>query len=133
MGQLKVLVVDDDAVVNKSIRDTLESYGMSATAAFDGVEALACLRASVVDLVICDLVMPVMDGLETIGEIQAAYPEIKIIAISGGSPRGKGPSLDDASAAGADAVMAKPLSARKLLRLIEDIRDQPSRHTCLLA
>ena len=79
----RILVVDDDKAVRLLLRAMLEHQGHSVVEAENGAEGLQCYRAAPTDLVITDIQMPVMDGLQMITELRGAFPTAKIIAISG--------------------------------------------------
>jgi len=80
----RILVVDDDASIRSLLRGMLERQGYEVVEAEDGCEGLQCYWTALPDLVITDLQMPGMDGLELIMEVRRACPTAKIIAISGG-------------------------------------------------
>lgn len=84
-GTATVLVVDDEAVVQKLALSTLERYGYHVLLASNGREALAVLASTShhVSVVLLDMTMPVMSGEETLSNIKAIYPEVKVIASSG--------------------------------------------------
>ena len=79
----RILVVDDDEVVRLFLRTLLEHWGHDVVEAENGDEGLQYYRAAPTDLVITDLQMPVMDGLQMIKALRGAFPTAKIIAISG--------------------------------------------------
>jgi CheY-like chemotaxis protein len=79
----RILVVDDDDAVRLLLRTVLERRGHSVVEAANGEEGLRCYQAAPTDLVITDIQMPVMDGLQMIKELRSAFPAVKIIAISG--------------------------------------------------
>jgi two-component system, chemotaxis family, chemotaxis protein CheY len=78
-----ILVVDDDAAVRLLLRTLLERRGHFVVEAENGDEGLRYYRAAPTDLVITDIQMPVMDGLQMIKELRGDFPTAKIIAISG--------------------------------------------------
>jgi len=79
----RILVVDDDTAVRLLLRTVLERRGHVVVEAENGAEGLQYYRAAPTDLVITDIQMPVMDGLQMIKELRSAFPTVKIIAISG--------------------------------------------------
>ena len=80
----RVLVVDDDESIRFLLRTVLELQDYDVVEAENGAEALLYYQADPVDVVITDMLMPVMDGQELMIELQRAFPEVKLIAISGG-------------------------------------------------
>ncbi len=79
----QILVVEDDADVRQSIVQSLEVMGHAVTSVSNGPAALEALQGSQPDLLIVDYVMPVMNGAELIGRVQAAWPHISIILATG--------------------------------------------------
>ncbi|MCG8511626.1 MAG: response regulator [Rhodospirillales bacterium] len=122
-----ILLVDDEFLVRYSMRMMLEAGGHDVNEAPNGEEALAQLAEHPCDVLIVDLVMPSKDGVETILEVRKRYPDLPIIAISGGGPAGRIDRLDAARLFGADAALAKPFTEAllngevdKLLRSLDD-------------
>ena len=81
-----ILLVDDDLDFRAMQRLVLERRGYAVKEATDGRAALAQLRQRKFDLVIMEIVMPEMEGIETIRRIREQDPDLAIIAVSGGSP-----------------------------------------------
>jgi two-component system, chemotaxis family, chemotaxis protein CheY len=79
----RILVVDDDNAIRLLLRSMLERRGHSVVEAENGAEGLQYYRAAPADLVITDIQMPVMDGLQLIKALRDDFPTAKIIAISG--------------------------------------------------
>jgi CheY-like chemotaxis protein len=112
----RILLVDDVPAVRLSIRMALEAASHQVVEAADGKEALAQLGTQSVDLIITDLWMPNLDGVELLKHLRATNARVKVIAISGGGVR----RPIDVSAAlaqtwGADAVLYKPFDNEDLL------------------
>ncbi len=82
MEKKTILVVEDDPTVGESIRLLLEKRGYEILLASNGKEALQRFRQEMVDLVITDLVMPKMDGIELLGAVKKLRPEAEVIVIS---------------------------------------------------
>ena len=80
----RILVIDDDESIRYLLRVVLEFQGYDVIEAENGYEGLLCYQAEPADLVITDMQMPVMDGLELITELQRTFPRAQVIAISGG-------------------------------------------------
>ena len=81
----RILVIDDDIQVRQMLRQTLQRAGYEVVEAPDGKQGLSLFRQSPTDLVITDIIMPEKEGVETIMELKRDFPDVKIIAISGGS------------------------------------------------
>jgi len=120
----RILYVEDDAHLRRDVIALLARAGFEATGASNGREGLdLCLRAPP-DLVITDLIMPEMDGIELIRGLREKLPAIPVIAVSGGLSSGPGsarPILNAAKALGAAAVLSKPFRADDLCRAIRRV------------
>jgi CheY-like chemotaxis protein len=122
MKPLTILVVDDHPIMREVICEMLEDAGHQVRCADDGREALRKLSCARFDLLVTDIVMPEMDGIELIGEVRRHYPEIRIIAMSGGGERF--PTNDGLAIArrlGAGAALNKPFSVDQLLMSVEEL------------
>jgi len=127
----RILVIDDEAFVREALQRVLSSSAASVVCAADAAAGLALLREAAVDLVIIDVVLPGMDGVTAIREIRRDYPDVRIIAISGGGNFGLHAYRPDAIAttaylaactpAGADRVLAKPFETGELRSLIDEL------------
>lgn len=118
----RILVVDDETTIAAVLEQTLTRSGYDVLLARDGLEAMQKLSMGGIDLVVTDIVMPNMSGLELIKEMQKKHPKVKIIAISGGGSRG-GPSdyLDVAKELGAARCLFKPFMLNELTALAKDL------------
>ncbi len=110
-----ILVIEDQASVRKLLAQVLEEAGYQVYQAVDGRQGLAQFHAQPVDLVLTDLEMPEMDGLDLILELTRTFLDVKVIAMSGHSA-GK---LQTARLLGARQTFVKPLNLPELLRAIE--------------
>lgn len=79
----KILVIDDEAYIRNSVIQFLEDYGFEVMDAADGKMGLERFEKDPPDLVLCDLRMPVMDGLEVLARITGKQPDLPIIIVSG--------------------------------------------------
>jgi PAS domain S-box-containing protein len=118
-GEL-ILVVDDEAAVRELAKNVLETFGYRALVASDGAEAMAIYaeRRGEIELVVTDLMMPVMDGPATIRALQRLDPKVKIIAVSGLSGNGR---MLEAAHAGVKSFLPKPYTADRFLKAIAEI------------
>lgn len=115
-----VCVVDDEPDVRASICEMLTAAGYATTEAADGDEALHAIERKGARLAVIDIFMPNREGLSTIGELKRRFPEIPILAISGGGSSGAaGAYLDLARELGADDVLQKPFRRQQLLDKIK--------------
>lgn len=119
---MKVLVIDDDTRIRELIRMWLERDGFEVVEAEDGKKGIDCYRTCPVDIVICDLLMPVQEGIETITHFREEFPQVGIIAISGGGKIGSASYLAMAEQLGAWRVFAKPLDMPALIKAIREWR-----------
>jgi CheY-like chemotaxis protein len=120
----RLLVVDDDKLVRETVCRVLVSAGYEVTAASEGEEAMTMLEAGAADVVIVDIFMPKMDGLEVIREIRARWPGVRILAMSGGSQRINTDMLSAARAFGADTSLAKPFLPSDLVAALRRLLDE---------
>lgn len=117
----RYLVVDDEPMVRTVVRRILRARGGLVAEAADGLDALEVFERSTFDLVITDISMPRMDGLELIQALQAQPRRIPIVAMTGGSGLPAQDYLKTALGLGATAVRAKPFRASELLEVISGI------------
>jgi len=123
-----VLVIDDEPAIRTVLKRVLERAGYTVQLAADGAEGLASLEAQVPDIVITDIIMPTMHGVDAIKAIVAKFPAIRIVAISGGGNFGNSDYqphtikteayLAAAKSAGAHAVLNKPFHTQDVLQAI---------------
>ena len=125
-----ILIADDEANLIKVLEQALVRSGHSVVTAGDGLEALQRLSLGDIDLVVLDMVMPKMNGLEVIKEMQKKYPKVKIVAISGGGNSGGADDyLDVAKHLGAASCLFKPFMLNELSAIVNELLSQP--HTNL--
>lgn len=117
-----VLVVDDDPQVRELLRTWLESDGHEVVAAPDGRKALETCRQYQFDLVITDVLMPDMDGIEFLRLIRDEKHQCRLMAISGGNAFGLD-FLDEMKMFGATQTLAKPFSGDQLNRAGREVME----------
>jgi len=119
----RILVVDDETTIASILQLTLTRAGYDVLVARDGVDALAKLSMGGIDLVVTDMVMPNMTGLEMIKEMQKKHPQIKVIAISGeGRPKGSQDTyLTIAKELGAARCLFKPFMLNELTAMVKEL------------
>jgi len=118
----RILVIDDQEPIRRIIRRALETERHEVLDASDGELGMALLdRApAAVDVVITDIFMPGMDGIQTLREIRKRFPSIKVIAISGGDSSGLLDLRQDAELLGAVKSVHKPFTAREIVDAVRD-------------
>jgi CheY-like chemotaxis protein len=110
-----ILLIDDDPLVRYSVRTILEGAGHEVTEADNGRGGLELFRGTRFDAVITDIIMPDMEGIETIRAIRALDKQMPVLAMSGGGRVGNTDFLKAAKALGADQVLQKPFEDDELL------------------
>jgi CheY-like chemotaxis protein len=114
----RILIIDDDPLLREVAVELLSDAGHDCAVAEDGRQGLAVLQARPVDLVLLDMIMPVMDGVETLGQIKARWPDLPVVVMSAGTRTMAMQSLLRLAASlGADEVLQKPLRGETLLPL----------------
>jgi CheY-like chemotaxis protein len=118
---VSILLIDDDEQFRSMLSESLSGAGYEVKQARNGLDGIKAYRDHPSDLIITDLIMAEKEGLETIQEFRRTDPEVKIIAISGGSRHGPFDYLKMARALGAREVLAKPFTRREILEAITQV------------
>jgi DNA-binding response OmpR family regulator len=116
-----ILVIEDDARTRKMLRAQFEAEGFSVDEAEDGVGGIANVASHCPQLVLVDIFMPNMDGLETIAELRRRWCDLPIIAMSAGGALSQGDVLEIAKEMGASAVLTKPFSMRSVVDAVRTL------------
>jgi CheY-like chemotaxis protein len=115
-GRRLVLVVDDDEMLRRLVRIVLEADDYEVVEAASGTEAIERLASVEPDVVVLDVMMPGIDGIETCRRLHADH--VKVVMLTGG----RDPALESrCREAGADAFLTKPFSSIHLLDVIEEL------------
>ena len=117
----KILVIDDEPLICEMLDDLLSLAGHVVVVAGNGREAMELFESQAFEIVIADIVMPEMDGIETIMKLKENDPSVSVIAISGGSRLGNYDFLGVAEKLGASRVFYKPVDNEALLAAIDRI------------
>ncbi len=118
MSQAKILVVDDDKNIRRTVSMALESLDYFVHTAFDGKDAMLQLTGDKYDMIITDLKMPGMNGMELLEQAIAKYPEIKIVLISA---HGTVDNAVEAMKLGAVDFLQKPFTPKELRNLVHNV------------
>jgi YesN/AraC family two-component response regulator len=117
-----ILLVDDEDLLREGVREILEMSDYTVIEARDGEEALSQFAVNNVDMVISDVVMPNMDGVDLVGRLRESFPDIPILTISGGSRVVSARfGLDSALLSGANASLTKPFTAKQLIEKVKEL------------
>lgn len=114
----RILLIDDEAAVRAGVARFLRSLGYDVLEADGGMEGLRIVKRSRVDLVITDINMPDVDGIEVILALGADFPGIPVIAMSGGGLMPKDILLSSAHLLGALTTLSKPFDLAELAEAV---------------
>ena len=117
----KILIIEDQAEVRELLNALLSRSGHCVREARDGREGIHSFRTFPADLIITDLIMPRKEGLETIIDLRQEFPDLKIIAISGGGRDSRENYLKTAELCGASRIFHKPFDNDELLAAVDEL------------
>ena len=118
----RILIADDEPHIRKLVSFTLENRGYEVVQATDGGEALELARTETPDLILLDVMMPVMTGYEVLNKLKAdpATEHIPVIMLSAKSQRTE---VDEGLAGGAREYICKPFTPRDLVQQVSELLD----------
>ena len=116
-----VMVIDDDAALRRLCARALAGRGHDIVEAENGAEALELLQQHQPAIVVTDILMPKTEGIETINRLKERFPDIKIIAMSGGGTSRNLMFLDVAKALGVEVTLAKPFRPAELVEAVDKL------------
>ena len=114
----RILVVDDEEQIRQMLAQMLSREGYEVHTAADGEEGMRLVTRYAFDLIITDMIMPVKDGLKFIMELIRDYPDMRILAISGGGAIKAERYLTMAGYLGDIATLEKPFRREAILELV---------------
>lgn len=117
----KLLIIDDEKSIRKTLREILEYEKYQVEDAADGMEGIAMVEKGNYDIVLCDIKMPKMDGIEVLDKIMQLSPDMPVIMISG---HGNIETAVEAVKKGAFDFIAKPLDLNRLLVTLRNAMDK---------
>jgi DNA-binding NtrC family response regulator len=123
MHSSRVLIVDDDAAMREALEVVFSAAGHACELAQDAFAALEVVGRQTFDVVLCDVVMDGMSGLELLDRVKRTHPALPFIVITGA---GGVPQAVDAIKRGAFEYVVKPCSATELTRIVESALDERS-------
>jgi CheY-like chemotaxis protein len=117
-----ILLVEDEELLRAGVQEMLEIQGFRVISAPNGQEALACLTSERIDLVVTDLVMPQMNGIDFVQQLRDIRPDVPVIVVSG-STRNimQRFGIDTIQVPGANASLSKPFKSIDLLAQIRQL------------
>lgn len=122
-----ILVIDDDPLVGKTVQKMLSVDSWDVRLASSGRDALEQISKQAPDLVVTDIIMPDMEGLEIIVTLQKSNPQIRIVAVSGSGRLNEVDYLEYAEKLGAYATLTKPFRREELLSIVRRaFNDEPT-------
>ena len=121
MKPCSILVIDDESALREILSQVLTDAGYRVVCAENGKEASRALATSAFDVVLTDVIMPEKDGMQVISEVRKKFPEVRIIAMSGGGHVSRDQYLKIAKGLGAHAILEKPFANQKLLDTIQEV------------
>ena len=120
---MKVLIIDDERAIRRALKEILEYENCQVLEAENGKEGLEMIRSNSLDVIFCDIKMPLLDGMELLEQIQKEGNEVPIVMISGHG------SLETAVQAiknGAFDFIEKPLDLNRILVILRNVKDRNS-------
>lgn len=117
----RILIIDDDYQIREMVRFLFEQEGHEVVEAQEGEAAMQLHRRTPADLVITDILMPGKEGVQTIIEFRREFPNIKIIAISGGGTGAPHIYLELAEKFGVEKALSKPLEIAELIKAANEL------------
>lgn len=114
-----ILLIDDDDLSRSAVQKMLERAGYVVHSTSDAQAAIDRYQSNPTDLVITDLIMPEIDGLEVIQRLRRFSPSVRVLAISGGGRVEADEYLSVARKFGAVEVLPKPFTGQELKRAVE--------------
>jgi two-component system, cell cycle sensor histidine kinase and response regulator CckA len=119
-----ILIIDDEASIREVTKASLEAYGYRVFTASDGIEAVAIYaeQKDKIDVILLDMVMPIMDGPLTIRALRKILPEVKIIAVSGLHTNER---MDESIRIGVKKFLLKPYTVEELLKALQEVLSPP--------
>jgi len=114
-----ILIIDDQPDILRVLTKILEGAGHNVMEAADCKRALRWFAGRPTDLVVTDICMPEMNGIEFLMRLREAFPETPVVAMSGGGSISKESLLGAASLLGADQILEKPFTAEQVLAAVE--------------
>jgi CheY-like chemotaxis protein len=121
----RILIVDDNADLGMVLRQLLQAAGHHPVVVDNARAGLAMVEAGDIELVITDILMPEVDGIEMLRGVRQKRPDLPVIAMSGGGQIAARDLLDMIGQLGADHVLQKPVRRNDLLAAVDSVLARP--------
>ncbi len=125
----KILIIDDEELILMGWTYTLRSAGYHVITALTGREAISMVKKEKPDIVITDLIMSEMNGIEICKEIKSKSPEIEVILVSGHPDETKRYQKEFVAAGGRHEILKKPLSKEEIIIAVKKIESEKRERT----
>lgn len=117
MQEFKVLMVDDEEDFVRTLAERMKMRDLDSDVALDGEQALQIVKDEVPDVMVLDLKMPGIDGMEVLRRVRKAYPQVQVIILTG---HGSEKDETEARRLGAFAYLQKPVDIEKLVQTLKN-------------
>ena len=118
---MKVLIIDDERAIRRALKEILEYENCQVLEAENGKEGLEMIRSNSLDVIFCDIKMPLIDGMELLEQVQLEGNEVPIVMISG---HGTLETAVQAIKIGAFDFIEKPLDLNRILVILRNVKDR---------
>lgn len=119
----RIIIIEDDQIIRESLKEILELNSYEVIAMESSMDLMKKIPKFKPDILITDIIMPDMDGIEIIIEAKKTLPDIKLIAISGGGMIDSENYLYTAKSLGADLTLKKPFAPDQLISAIKNLTE----------
>ncbi len=117
----RILIIDDEKAIRTTLKEIFDYEGITSVEAADGTEGISRFKEERFDVVLCDIKMPKMDGIEVLQQLQQINPDVPVVMISG---HGTIETAVEAVKKGAYDFISKPLDLNRLLVTIRNAADR---------
>ena len=122
----QILLIDDDRNLRTMLTRALGRFGYTVAEAENGREALARLETATFQLVVTDIIMPDMEGIELILKLRRSMPQLPVIAMSAGGRIGPDSYLSLAKRSGAVLTLVKPFGIDEFIAAVKSVMEKPA-------
>lgn len=119
---MKILIVDDESEICASLSSMLEWRGFEVATAANGLRAIEILKEKTFDIIMSDINMPTMDGVELLKHVVTAYPTVPVVLMTGYADYNE----EDLLRIGAKTVLHKPFNSKTLVETLSKFKPTPT-------